>query len=387
MAVGKRGKHLVIDFRIDLPDGRRVRTVEYEGENTPGNLKRVHAKWRSIQYHLSNRSFSYLDFFPDGPKASHFKRTLSNLTFSEWWEAWMAGKSLKYATEANYRYIYQKHYASYFGAMKVSEIDDQAVLVFRKQLESRVMASSINQYMKPLCQCLRVAFKKGMAKAFACDDLHKLQESRAKVAPLSFEELRHLLDYWQHKDRSVFDFLFFWAHTGLRPGEVMGLMWDAIDFFNAKLSVTRSLQVNGKIGLPKTHHSVRDIDLRAAVVDVLKRQQERTGLQAGYVWQEAPSKHWVHRTLMLRFTHWLRVAGIAVRPPKNMRHTFATLHIAAGESITWVSKVLGHSDVSITLKRYNRFVPNLTRNDGSAFESVLGNVITKCRVKQINSDQ
>ncbi|MDX2497297.1 MAG: hypothetical protein QNL11_05260, partial [Desulfobacterales bacterium] len=48
-----------------------------------------------------------------------------------------------------------------------------------------------------------------------------------------------------------------------------------------------------------------------------------------------------------------------------------TLHIAAGESISWVSKMLGHADVQTTLKRYNRFVPNLTREDGSAFEKIM----------------
>ena len=54
-----------------------------------------------------------------------------------------------------------------------------------------------------------------------------------------------------------------------------------------------------------------------------------------------------------------------------MRHTFATLHIGAGESISWVSKVMGHTSVKITLENYNRYIPNLTRDDGSAFESVL----------------
>jgi len=55
-----------------------------------------------------------------------------------------------------------------------------------------------------------------------------------------------------------------------------------------------------------------------------------------------------------------------------MRHTFATLHIAVGENISWVSKMLGHSSVEITLKKYNRFVPNLTRKDGSLFAKKMG---------------
>ena len=72
-----------------------------------------------------------------------------------------------------------------------------------------------------------------------------------------------------------------------------------------------------------------------------------------------------------KFRHLLRLAGLKYRPPVQMRHTFATLNIAAGENITWVSKTLGHASVEITLKRYNRFVPNLTRQDGAAFDEMM----------------
>jgi len=49
-----------------------------------------------------------------------------------------------------------------------------------------------------------------------------------------------------------------------------------------------------------------------------------------------------------------------------MRHTFATLAISAGKNINWVARMLGHQSPVITLERYNRFVPNLTRLDGRA---------------------
>jgi integrase len=49
------------------------------------------------------------------------------------------------------------------------------------------------------------------------------------------------------------------------------------------------------------------------------------------------------------------------------------LNLAAGENISWVSSMLGHSSADITWKRYNRFIPNLTRADGSAFEKAFQN--------------
>ncbi|MEM3594827.1 MAG: hypothetical protein QXS27_08845, partial [Candidatus Jordarchaeaceae archaeon] len=62
--------------------------------------------------------------------------------------------------------------------------------------------------------------------------------------------------------------------------------------------------------------------------------------------------------------------GVRYRPPYQMRHTFATLAISAGENINWVARMLGHKSPVMTLEKYNRYVPNLTRADGQALVSV-----------------
>ena len=40
----------------------------------------------------------------------------------------------------------------------------------------------------------------------------------------------------------------------------------------------------------------------------------------------------------------------------NIRHTFASQLMSKGADIVWVSKMLGHKDVSITLKIYTKFI-------------------------------
>jgi len=107
------------------------------------------------------------------------------------------------------------------------------------------------------------------------------------------------------------------------------------------------------------------------VIEALRRQEARTGLMNKFVWLNHKNRQWTAFTMRQRWSHFLKLAELKYRPQKQMRHTFATLHIAAGESITWVSKMLGHKDVETTLKKYNRFIPNLTRDDGSAFERVI----------------
>lgn len=47
------------------------------------------------------------------------------------------------------------------------------------------------------------------------------------------------------------------------------------------------------------------------------------------------------------------------------RHTLAALMLGASESPAWVAEQLGHSSVVMVLRRYLKFIPNLTRQDGS----------------------
>jgi integrase len=50
------------------------------------------------------------------------------------------------------------------------------------------------------------------------------------------------------------------------------------------------------------------------------------------------------------------------------RQTFASWALGAGELPEWVARTLGHADTSMVYRTYCRYIPNLTRQDGSAFE-------------------
>lgn len=53
------------------------------------------------------------------------------------------------------------------------------------------------------------------------------------------------------------------------------------------------------------------------------------------------------------------------------RHTAATLWLASGEAPEWIARQLGHTSTEMLFRTYSRYVPNLTRQDGSAFERLL----------------
>ncbi len=61
-------------------------------------------------------------------------------------------------------------------------------------------------------------------------------------------------------------------------------------------------------------------------------------------------------------------SGLHYRRMYKTRHTFASWALGAGELPEWVARTLGHADTSMVYRTYGRYIPNLTRQDGSAFE-------------------
>lgn len=380
MGVNRRGKTLTIDFRCYLPDNSKTRCRESEGPDNEKNRKRVQKKWKAIQYHLDQNTFKYLDFFPHGSKARYFVKPASLMTLADFWKEWLKGTTVRESTAYGYEGNYKNHIKPYFGSWKLPSITAHEIKVYRKtEIDKGHKASTVNGYVKLLCQLLKDAYSQKLIDAYPCSEFKKLTEVKPTMNPFSFAELRGWLEYLQKKDPEWYDMILIWSRTGLRPGEFYALHWDNVDIFNKQIEITRNVTYQGTIGPPKTEYSQRVIDLRPAVVEAFKRQQARTMLMDTRVFLNAKKNVWNHTSFRDAFKYRLKLAGLKVRPPKQMRHTFATLHIGAGESISWVSKVMGHGSVEVTLSRYTKFIPNLTRDDGSAFENVLNGHILATR--------
>jgi integrase len=156
----------------------------------------------------------------------------------------------------------------------------------------------------------------------------------------------------------------FW--TGWRPNEACALKWNRVDFQHEKILI-REGRVLGLTGIPKSTGSIRDLDMLPPVHEALVAQKALSWLLGDYVFLGGKQKP-VNQEIF-RMKVWeplLKRLGVRYRPPYQMRHTFATLAISVGENINWVARMLGHQSPVVTLERYNRFVPNLTRTDGKA---------------------
>jgi len=68
----------------------------------------------------------------------------------------------------------------------------------------------------------------------------------------------------------------------------------------------------------------------------------------------------------------LRGSGLPAIRSHDLRHTVATLQLAAGTNPKIVSEVLGHKEVAITLDRYSHALPTLQARAMAGLDSVLG---------------
>jgi integrase len=66
---------------------------------------------------------------------------------------------------------------------------------------------------------------------------------------------------------------------------------------------------------------------------------------------------WKHdKPIRLLWTKALAAAGVRYRFPRQLRHTYGTWMLMAGESPRWVAEQMGHEDASITHKHYSRWI-------------------------------
>lgn len=178
----------------------------------------------------------------------------------------------------------------------------------------------------------------------------RLGKEPAKIEPFTLGEIKKIL---QSADEDFYLFLCVAFFTGARTGEILGLKWSDIDLKNNKIIIERTITPKNKEQSPKTNTSRRVIDMLPIIKDALKNRVKNTN----YIFNK--------NNAPLRF-HEVRQKWYALLDSLDLkrqrlyitRHTFASIMIQQGEEQMWVSKMLGHSSLKITLDFYARFIPD-----------------------------
>jgi integrase len=198
--------------------------------------------------------------------------------------------------------------------------------------------------------------------------LKPLKVPKSDVQPFSLEQTQRLIETIRADCRNYLKVRIF---TGMRSGEIHGLKWKYVDF-ERRLILVREAIVGGEEAYTKNDFSQRDIQMGQVVFDALQAQHKATGSMT-YVFCNRAGEPIDTMNFTKRVWYpLLRHLGLELRRPYQTRHTAATLWLAAGEAPGWIAHQLGHASTEMLFRVYSRFVPNMTRRDGSAFDRLLG---------------
>jgi len=156
-------------------------------------------------------------------------------------------------------------------------------------------------------------------------------------------------------------------HTGMRSGELAGLQWPNIDWNGKFIKVCRQI-VRGEIKDLKTKSSRRCIDCSDELLKTLsrlQRQRQEEALKKGsneipkWVFTDRNGNFANIKSIKRKpFKNALKKAGLSAIRFHDLRHTFASLLLAQGAPITYVSNQLGHANPHITMQVYAHWIPS-----------------------------
>ncbi len=349
-------------------------------------VKTFDVQYRDVQGRVTwRRGFAskaaasaYLDeVLPEIQRGTYVR--LRPIAFSEYSTAWLEGRVIKPSTRRGYASLLEKHLIPAFGPKMLDGISAQQIngLLAHCQLSVKSKKNMVRLLSTLLDD--GIAARHLVVSPLRSRELQKPRALRAEDHPeevqiLATDEVNRLLDALPGEYQPVFLTA---VSTGVRLGELRGLQWGDIDWRRKTLYVQRSID-RGVAYVPKSERSRRRIDVGdqwLAAMAALRRQR--------YGEAPAPADALLFPNEQgqaldpdnLRKRTWLPAlakAGLGHYEIKALRHTFASVLVAQGHDIVYVSRMLGHANAAFTLRVYAHLMPNQRRDAAAGLEAAIG---------------
>jgi len=311
----------------------------------------------------------------------------AKITFNEYLDRW-----IKTAMKPRVR---EKTYQDYDGMLRryVRPMLGERVLsgmrpldlqtTYQQMIECGLSARTIRYTHVVVRSALRQAVRWRLLLENPADGLRLRQQLKGEVRVLTLEEARTFL-------RSALatpygPVLAVALTTGMRPSEFLGLKWEDFDWTRQTVSVVRSLRrLNGRwcFADTKRSRSRRIIKLQNWIVamlgDLRSLPVNNSTPEAVDLVFKTVSGHPINSDYLAKqFKGILEFARLPRIRLYGLRHTAATLALAAGVPPKVVSEQLGHASAAFTLDTYAHVLPHMQDEAAAKVEAMLfaqGNV-------------
>ena len=272
-------------------------------------------------------------------------------------------QNLKYQSFRTYKSKIEKHILPFFKDYKINNIKSNDYIEWKEYIINKNFSYKYNCSLH-ICMVniLNFAYK-----------FYNLNENVAsKVGNFSKRNYFPKVNFWtfnefnqfiNNVDDKVYYSLFtILYYTGMRLGECLALNWN--DIKDNCIYVNKNLirkNINNPIfNTPKTPSSVRIIKIDKYTLNVLNDLKDFYKKSIGF-----DNKWFVFgglnplatTTIERRKNYYCKISNVKQIKIHEFRHSHATLLISKGVPISVISKRLGHSDMSTTLKIYSHLIP------------------------------
>ena len=208
---------------------------------------------------------------------------------------------------------------------------------------------------------MKFGVKNGWINYCEWDIKYPTTEGNREIEVLTVAQHKKILDFI----RQNFTFrnlgIYISLTTGLRIGEICGLMWDDINTDTGTITVSRTIEriyiVEGEhkhtelvINTPKTKNSCREIPMSKELLAMVKPLKKVVNVNF-YVLtnEEKPTEPRTYRNYYHRLMKHLDIPRLKYH---GLRHSFATRCIESNCDYKTVSVLLGHANITTTLNLY-----------------------------------
>jgi integrase len=299
-------------------------------------------------------------------------------TFGGYWERWLARRRpyLEAGTWTGYEIAGRKRLVPAFGARSLGELSVDQIREFVAELAEEVeagelSAKTVNNALGTLVVCLNSAVDDGLLAVNPALRVQRLPPAHIERDYLRLDEIPRYLDACSDVYRPLAELL---IGSGLRISEALALHVGDLELEDTggTVVVYRSLKRDA-VGSTKSDR-FRAVEIGPSLCSVLRDQAARraelaTGDRAAAVlfvmpvrmvkrsqgrWESAGVRQPLDRNTVSRDWHKDTLEDAALRdmPLHALRHTAAAAWLAAGNSLMYVQRQLGHADISTTERYY-----------------------------------
>ena len=185
-----------------------------------------------------------------------------------------------------------------------------------------------------------------------------VQKAKKAIAAYDKREQAALSVITQTRKRESYYVIDLMIETGLRPGEALALNWEDIDLDARKMRVHATVinLANRKRSYvqegAKSETSNRVVPLSPRAISILRELRESRPHPHDHVFENGDGTRLTYESLRYQCQRACEEAGVPYRGLHVFRHTFATNQFYRGTNVKILSKILGHSETSVTYNIY-----------------------------------